>query len=549
MSEVSMKKVLRTIKFCNKGDVNKHHPTQAPSPRSNYLANNLRTPKGKVPFIMTDVTHKKVISFADSFQCFPSIKKVQAKDQALPLKMTENCIKNDIQTSTNEKPKASKFMSKKKNLIITEFLQFEDENQENKENNKDVSEEKNKKNNKDGFEEEIKENLVNKHVISIKNTNQCPKTMSSIIRKKNMTPKFAPNFTSKTIFNIPELKLKKVTLEKHFNDFKVSKELQKEKDLKKNAIFRLGEGSNILTCCYDRDDSFVAFGSDDSLIRIYKTLSNKIACCFSDSPNYGVPLTSLKFKPIAIDNILMSCRVNGVVSLWNIEKNQMISSFKEDNYIYTGEYNRDGDHFATAGYDTKIRIYDQNTLKLISILEKDDKNNNNLGHANRIYSLKYCLDHPNILLSGGWDETLFIWDTRVGHNIEYIYGPLICGDSLDVKGNSVLTGSWRNQNQLQVWDLRNKKISINIPWVNLSLEEKNKRNHIYACQFDKYNDRYIIAGTTGDNQIRIFDKNENYQCMDVISGFEKPVYTLNFDYKDQKIAFGSGNGLCGIIEV
>ena len=540
MSEVSIKKVLRTIKFSNKLEAH-HHP--APSPKCSGLTSILKLAQNK-SYMMTDVTHKKSIAFPE-VQCFRSTKKNPTFPIAKKVEKTSELERRpSVIVSLNsikdleEKPKKSKYMSKKKNLIITDFVQFEDEKNENKENAY-------------GLEEEIKENLVNKHVKQLGKSNAVPMTMTnaSIIRKKNMTPKFNPNLMSKNIFNIPDLKLRKFALEKHFQDYKTSRNVEKENELKNNVIYQLGEGSNILSCCYDFDDYYLAFGSDDSIIRVYKTLENKIACCFSDTVNYGVPITCLKFKPITVDNILMSTRVNGVISLWNIEKNKLITSFKEDNYVYTGEYNRDGTKFATAGYDMKIRIYDQNRVELSSILQKDDKNNDHLGHTNRIYGLKFSAEHPEILLSGGWDETLFIWDTRIGHHVEYIYGPLICGDSLDIRGDYILTGSWRNQKQLQIWDVRNKKNSIDIPWENLNKNDKNQRNHIYVSQFTKTSDRYIIAGTTGVNEIRIFDKNENYQCIDVISGFEKPIYTLTYNHLDQKIAFGSGNGLCGIMEV
>ena len=543
MTEVSVKKVLRTIKFSNKLE-NHHHPIATPKCG---LTSTLRTPREKSFLMMTDVTHKKSLAFPDGF--FPSIKKNQLHLQPMKKKTekTPDSIKKpnelanlDSMKELEEKPKKAKFMSKKKNLVISEFIQFEEEekNMENKENS-----------NCFGLEEEIREKLVNKHVMHLEKNNGCPMTMASIIRHKNMTPKFNPNLMSKNIFNIPDIKLRKLAIENHFQSYKSNKALDKANELKNNIIYQLGEGSNILSCCYDFDDYYVAYGSDDSIIRVYKTSVNKIACCFSDAENYGVPITCLKFKPITVDNILLSARVNGVISIWNIEKNHMISRFKEENYVYTSEYNRDGTKFATAGYDTKIRVYDQNTLALSSIFQKDDKNNDYLGHTNRIYSLKYWSDHPEVLLSAGWDETLFIWDTRVGRHIEYIYGPLVCGDSLDIKGDNILTGSWRDHNQLQIWDIRNKKTSFDIPWENYNTDNKNDRSHIYVSQFNKASDRYIIAGTTGNNEIRIFDKNENYRCVDVISGFEKPVYTLSFNHVDQKIAFGSGNGLCGVIEV
>ena len=34
------------------------------------------------------------------------------------------------------------------------------------------------------------------------------------------------------------------------------------------------------------------------------------------------------------------------------------------------------------------------------------------GHNSRVYSCKYDKDDPNILLSGGWDYRVLIWDVR-----------------------------------------------------------------------------------------------------------------------------------------
>jgi len=34
------------------------------------------------------------------------------------------------------------------------------------------------------------------------------------------------------------------------------------------------------------------------------------------------------------------------------------------------------------------------------------------GHSNRIFCVKFHPNDPNVLLSGGWDTTIQIWDTR-----------------------------------------------------------------------------------------------------------------------------------------
>jgi hypothetical protein len=34
-----------------------------------------------------------------------------------------------------------------------------------------------------------------------------------------------------------------------------------------------------------------------------------------------------------------------------------------------------------------------------------------------------------------------VWDVRVGYAVRSIYGPHICGDSLDLDGNTIVTGT------------------------------------------------------------------------------------------------------------
>jgi WD40 repeat protein len=59
---------------------------------------------------------------------------------------------------------------------------------------------------------------------------------------------------------------------------------------------------------------------------------------------------------------------------------------------------------------------------------------------------------PNVLISGGWDNTIQIWDTRLQHSVRSIYGPHICGDSLDFtdNGEKIMSGAFSKEEQVKV---------------------------------------------------------------------------------------------------
>ena len=51
------------------------------------------------------------------------------------------------------------------------------------------------------------------------------------------------------------------------------------------------------------------------------------------------------------------------------------------------------------------------------------------GHSNWVLSVKWVDEH--CVLSAGWDKVVLLWDIRAKTPQQYLYGPSICGDSLD----------------------------------------------------------------------------------------------------------------------
>jgi WD40 repeat protein len=65
-----------------------------------------------------------------------------------------------------------------------------------------------------------------------------------------------------------------------------------------------------------------------------------------------------------------------------------------------------------------------------------------MGHTNRVFCVKYSQENPNLIVSGGWDLSVKIWDLREPTPIKQMMGPYICGDTIDINGGYLVTGAF-----------------------------------------------------------------------------------------------------------
>jgi len=163
------------------------------------------------------------------------------------------------------------------------------------------------------------------------------------------------------------------------------------------------------------------------------------------------------------------------------------------------------------------------------------------GHNSRVYSLKYNKYEPNMLLSGGWDYRVIFWDIRDSQPSKmFIHGPLICGDGIDLQGNYVLTSSWTQQNQLQIWDIRNCKLVSNIDWDN-NLKSSSDPIFLYAGQYSKIDGTLILAGGSKNNEVKLFDRENQNKAFCSISDLCREVNTIDFANKGDMFCFSGGD--------
>lgn len=202
------------------------------------------------------------------------------------------------------------------------------------------------------------------------------------------------------------------------------------------------------------------------------------------------------------------------------------------------DYNTEGSLFATGGKDKKVRVYDDATKKLKQTLEAVTWLSP--GHTNRIFSIKFHPEDPNILLSAGWDRHVYLWDMRTSRPVGSIYGPsTISGESLDVKGNLVLTGSYRGRDQLELWDFGSRKKVSGIDW-EFGYAKENA--YVFSCQFSKFNDESIVAGCSRLNQLKLFDRRDENRDFAQIDNKTSAVFCTDFANTNDFFCFAGYGG-------
>ncbi|XP_058049347.1 uncharacterized protein LOC131203310 isoform X1 [Ahaetulla prasina] len=208
-------------------------------------------------------------------------------------------------------------------------------------------------------------------------------------------------------------------------------------------------------------------------------------------------VTALGFHR-AKPGLLLAAGADGVVVFYDLRAGSASASLtEEENEIHALDFCRDGSAFATAGKDRHIRLYDSHTHQLVHVVRAPDFMAGDeftpfSGHSRRIFALRFHPSELHLFLTGGWDNSVKVWDKRVPKGAQsVINGPHICGPGIDIKGEHILTASWVPHNALQLWDLRMSRLWQNVPFPG----NPTQGEFLYSAQF--CTEDVVVAGGSG----------------------------------------------------
>ena len=238
---------------------------------------------------------------------------------------------------------------------------------------------------------------------------------------------------------------------------------------------------------FNRDGTLFAYGCDDGVVQAFHVdTGHRAGVAFAPSPNVpkGV-CTALRFLPAGDNaNVCVVATSAGVIQHHHLTSGKTLGSpiVEANNGVFALDVRADGATFATAGRDGGVRVYDERTGRCATRLDGGTDAGEDAsfsGHADRVFGLRYLASNADVLVSGGWDNTLRVWDARVadGRSVLTLRGPQVCGDALDAEPEGtglsagagagaglVLVASWRDRHAVQVWDLRAGVASANLPF-------------------------------------------------------------------------------------
>jgi len=350
--------------------------------------------------------------------------------------------------------------------------------------------------------------------------------------------------SSKDLFEevVPKRKIKSLTQFNSRNSSRNNFDIQQNSDFNifgnLNIKHSIDLNSAALCCKFSHDGKKIAVGLSDGSVKICKSSTGE-EIYYLPAPSYqishagdtdsftSVAVTSLNFVPPQLSTkgeVLVVTYCSGLINIWHVATKKVLSTIKENRQTLTSELSTNFQFLITAGKSDQLHQYDLETNKLVQTFEPRLNKDVMDGHRLNVLSVKWHPNYHGNFISGGWDDTVHMWDVREPHSVRHIYGPHICGgDGIDIdsKHDHILTASWRHHDTLQVWDYKSGSLIESIR------TDYHGSSYLYCSKF--LGNHHIMSAGSDQNMLKITNK-QTLESTGVISNLKTGVYSLDYDH-------------------
>ncbi|KAK8884443.1 hypothetical protein M9Y10_043553 [Tritrichomonas musculus] len=300
------------------------------------------------------------------------------------------------------------------------------------------------------------------------------------------------------------------------------------------------EDQKIMSVQMSSDNQYIAAGVSNGILSLRSPQTGRLSYSLVHSEQ-RYPVTAVRFSQ-ADPKVIISASADGIIKEWTTKNPQSVWETSEPgNQIFALDMSKDGTIFCTGGSDTHLRVYDYAEKKIkIELMRNEFDLESTRGHTNRICSVHCHPSDTNIIFTGGWDNTIQIWDIRQPFPARSIFGPHIAGDSLDTCDRFLMAGSWREKDQFLIWDIRTYQLIATMQW---SSTPEDHQCSIYTAKFHP-NCQFIVGAGSGANQVKTYSTS-NFSSIGSPLQMKSAVLTMCLDPMADSVIIGtSGGDLC-----
>ena len=302
---------------------------------------------------------------------------------------------------------------------------------------------------------------------------------------------------------------------------------------KEDPINKGSKEPEIYTISISRDKDTIVSGYSNGEIHIYDKYRNVKLVQYSRETIIGLKIHHTN------DKILTSISSIGNVVNTHIPSGKKLNEFNIENLIPRTLDLSIGDDLIAIGFaEGQIQIFNNNTQTLEKLIKKGTSFAT--GHINQIHSVVFDKQNRNRIISGGRDSRIITWDLRNLECTGMVVGSQILGDTVDIKGNYILAGSYDPKDGILLYDDRKFKDPI---------KSFRTDSHIYACKFSKREkDNIFAAGGYKRNLMKVYDINKDDYIFG-IEGIGSACYALDFSMGGTVLAYGCADGALRIVDI